>query len=136
MEYKCSHLKSLISALACEIDYSSAILNLITFTNFRICYSILEAHLGLPWHLCWWFFVKLFSSWKLLKFSSWNVTKSCIVSWKDFKDKILNWSTLLPLLLLHTYRAGKRGQQLRELSINSETAIWKCYIKNICSENF
>ena len=55
MRYKCNHLKSLNSSLACEIDYlrkvagySSAIVNLMTCTNFRISYSTLEAHLGLP----------------------------------------------------------------------------------------
>ena len=53
---------------------SSAILNLITFTNFRIRHSILEAHLGLPYHLCWgslW----SFSVWKLIT----NATKSFIL---------------------------------------------------------
>ena len=33
----------------------------------------------------------------------------CIVSLEDFQHKILNSSTFLPLLSLHTSRAGKRG---------------------------
>ena len=55
MRYNCSHLKSLNSSLASEIDYSQKscrlqscnVLNLITCTNFRIRYSIQEGHLGL-----------------------------------------------------------------------------------------
>ena len=38
-----------------------------------------------------------------------------IVSQEVFQLKILNWSALLPLLSLHTSRAGKRGQELWEL---------------------
>ena len=37
-----------------------------------------------------------------------------------------------PTLSLNTKRTGKRGQELRELSIN----FWSCYIKNTCFENF
>ena len=49
MRCKCSYLKSLNSSLTCKIaGYDSAIPNLITYTNFRICYKILEAYLGLP----------------------------------------------------------------------------------------
>ena len=33
----------------------------------------------------------------------------CIVSQEEFQYKTLNWSTLFPLLPLHTSRAGKRG---------------------------
>ena len=33
----------------------------------------------------------------------------CTVSQEDFQHKIPNWSTLLPLLSLHTSRAVKRG---------------------------
>ena len=34
------------------------------------------------------------------------------------QHKILSWLTLLPLLSLHASRAGKRGRELSELSIN------------------
>ena len=74
-----------------------------------------------------------------------------IGSQEDFQNEILNWSILLPFLSLHTSRAGKMGQELaavhgmtvlqilensQEWSENSEAAVWGCYIKNICSENF
>ena len=52
---------------------------------------------------------------------------SIIKSWTD---------QLLPLLALHTSRPGKRAQELWELSIDSETALYRCYIRNICSRNF
>ena len=47
----------------------------------------------------------------------------CIVSQEDFQHKTLTWSNLLPLLFLHTSRAGKRRQELRRLSVNSEAAV-------------
>ena len=49
--------------------------------------------------------------------------------------KILNWSTLF-LLSLYTSRAGKKRQELWELSIISESAVQRCNIKNNCSEDF
>ena len=42
----------------------------------------------------------------------------CIITQEDFQHK-----TLLPLLSIHKSRAGKRGEELRELSLNSEAAI-------------
>ena len=36
----------------------------------------------------------------------------CIVSQKDLQQKIVDWSTLHPLLSLHTSRVGKRVQEL------------------------
>ena len=47
----------------------------------------------------------------------------CIVSQEDLQQKILDWSTLLPLLSLHTSRVGKRGQELWELPLKSEAAV-------------
>ena len=58
------------------------------------------------------------------------------VSQEDSQHKILNWSILLPLFSLHKSRAGKREHKLWELTINSETAVYMFYIKNIFSENF
>ena len=49
----------------------------------------------------------------------------CIISQEDFQHKILNWSTLLPLLSLHTSRAGT----MRD-SINSEAIVKNCFHKN------
>ena len=56
MRYKCGNSKTFKSSLACEITYFSKIancdptslLNLITCTKFRICYSIPEADPGPP----------------------------------------------------------------------------------------
>ena len=56
MRYKCGNSKTFNSSLASELAYFSkianchptALLNLITCTKFRICYSIPEADLGLP----------------------------------------------------------------------------------------
>ena len=59
----------------------------------------------------------------------------CIVSQEDFQHKILDCSTLLTLLSLHTSRA-ERGKKLLELFISAQVAAYKCYIKNTCSENF
>ena len=47
----------------------------------------------------------------------------CIVIQEDLQQNILNRSTFLPLLSLHTTRARKRGQELWELSINSEATV-------------
>ena len=52
-----------------------------------------------------------------------SLDPQCIVSQEDFQHKIVIWSILLPLLSLHTSRAGKRKQELWELSINSEAAV-------------
>ena len=54
----------------------------------------------------------------------------CIVSYEDFQLKILNWSPLFLLSLsTHTGRAVNRVQKLWKLSISSEAAVQRCYVK-------
>ena len=52
-----------------------------------------------------------------------------VVTQEDFQHKILNWSTLLPSCPYNTSRTENSGQELRDLSTNSEAAVYRCYIR-------
>ena len=68
----------------------------------------------------------------IVKFISLSLVNTCqnyirlfldlqfIVNQEKFQHKILNWWTFLSLLSLHTSMAEKKGQEVWELSINSE----------------